>query len=436
MSTHMRPIRIAIAGVGNCASALVQGLQYYAAPHGHNGRKGSAGLLHVHIGPYTLADMTVVAAFDVDARKVGQSLEAALAAPPNCTTRFVNRLPRYGVRVQMGPVLDGIAAHMSQYPASQTFVVSKARPVNVARVLRESGAEILLNYLPVGSQHATEAYAQACLDTGVSLINCIPVFIASDPQWGARFVRRGIPIVGDDVKSQVGATILHRTLAKLFADRGAAIDRTYQLNVGGNTDFLNMLSRDRLKLKKISKTEAVQSALKERLKETAIHIGPSDYVPWQHDRKACFLRIEGRGFGDCPIEVEVRLSVEDSPNSAGVVIDAIRCVRLARDRGLTGPLAAVSAWTMKHPPTLMPDEQARQLTEAFIAGTTDQPHHGAAHGDPGRLTDGGRLIALQRWPLNRADARLTMDGPPERPGARRAEAAYNRRRHPSNPLAQ
>ncbi|MBI3320037.1 MAG: inositol-3-phosphate synthase, partial [Candidatus Omnitrophica bacterium] len=359
------PIRIAIAGIGNCASALMQGLQYYAAPHGHNGRKSPAGLLHVHIGPYTPADIAVVAAFDVDARKVGQSLEVALAAPPNCTTRFVNRLPRYGLRVQMGPVLDGVATHMRQYPDSQTFVVSKARPVNLARALKQSGAEILLNYLPVGSQRATEAYAEACLEAGVSLINCMPVFIASDPAWAARFAKRGIPLIGDDVKSQVGATILHRTLAKLFADRGAAIDRTYQLNVGGNTDFLNMLNQERLQSKKISKTEAVQTVLSTRLDETNIHIGPSDYVPWQHDRKVCFLRIEGRGFGDCPIEIEVRLSVEDSPNSAGVVIDAIRCLRLARDRGLSGVLPAISAWTMKHPPQPMSDERARQLMEAF-----------------------------------------------------------------------
>jgi myo-inositol-1-phosphate synthase len=376
---HVSPIRIAIAGVGNCASALLQGLQYYAVPHGYNGRKSCAGLLHGEVGSYTTADITVVAAFDIDARKVGQPLDVALTAPPNCTTRFVKQWPRYGVRVQMGPVLDGVAAHMRRYPDSQTFVVSKARHVNLARALKQSGAEILLNYLPVGSQRATEAYAEACLQAGVSLINCMPVFIASDPAWAERFATRGIPLVGDDVKSQVGATILHRTLAKLFADRGAVIDRTYQLNVGGNTDFLNMLNRERLKSKKISKTEAVQSALKERLHETAIHIGPSDYVPWQHDRKVCFLRIEGRGFGDCPIEIEVRLSVEDSPNSAGVVIDAIRCVRLARDRGLRGVLPAVSAWTMKHPPQSMSDERARHLMEAFISDQAERLSPLASH---------------------------------------------------------
>jgi myo-inositol-1-phosphate synthase len=366
----MKPIRIAIAGVGNCASALLQGLQYYAKPFPTNGRS-LTGLLHARVGAYTPADLKVVAAFDVDVRKVGKPLEVACAAPPNCTTQFLKRFPHYGVRVQMGPLLDGVASHMRQYPPAQTFVVSKSRPVNVATVLKQSGAEILLNYLPVGSQRATEAYAAACLEAGVSLINCIPVFIASDRQWAMRFAKRGIPIVGDDVKGQVGATILHRALARLFMERGAIVDRTYQLNVGGNTDFLNMLSQKRLKLKKISKTEAVQSVLPKRLANTEIHIGPSDYVPWQHDRKVCFLRIEGRGFGDCPIELEARLSVEDSPNSAGMTIDAIRCLRLARDRGLSGPLLSVSAWTMKHPPKPMADEQARQLIEAFIRGASD-----------------------------------------------------------------
>ena len=367
----MKPIRIAVAGVGNCASSLLQGLHYYGAAHAENGGL-VRGLLHPRIGPYRPSDVKVVAAFDIDARKVGKPLEAACLAAPNCTTKFLKRFPRYGVTVRMGPVLDGVAPHMSQYPPEQTFVVSKAKPENPAKVLKESGAEILLNYLPVGSQRATEAYASACLEAGVSLINCIPVFIASDPSWAAKFAKRRIPLIGDDVKGQVGATILHRTLAKLFMERGATIDRTYQLNVGGNTDFLNMLNQDRLKLKKISKTEAVQSVLLKRLGNTEIHIGPSDYVPWQHDRKVCFLRIEGRGFGDCPIELEARLSVEDSPNSAGMTIDAIRCLRLARDRGLGGPLLSMSAWSMKHPPKPMPDEQACQLVEAFIRGTSNR----------------------------------------------------------------
>jgi myo-inositol-1-phosphate synthase len=366
------PIRIAIAGVGNCASALLQGLQYYRQPQARRNGYRLAGLLHPVVGGYAPADIRVVAAFDVDARKVGKPLEAACIAEPNCTTQFLKRFPRFGVRVSMGPILDGVAKHMRRYPASETFIVAKTRPVNVAKVLKASGAEILLNYLPVGSQRATETYAEACLDAGVGLINCIPVFIASNLRWAARFAKRGLPLIGDDVKGQVGATILHRTLAQLFMDRGAVVDRTYQLNIGGNTDFLNMLNQDRLKTKKISKTEAVQTVLPKRLRDHNIHIGPSDYVPWQHDRKVCFLRIEGRGFGDCPVELEARLSVEDSPNSAGMTIDAIRCLRLARTRGLRGPLFSVSAWTMKHPPKPMADEHARHLIEAFIRGASNR----------------------------------------------------------------
>ena len=368
MDAHgRRPIRIAVVGVGNCATALLQGLAYYS-PRTSRSR---IGLLHESIGSYTPAHIQVVAAFDVDARKVGKSLEEACAAAPNCTTRFVTRLPRSRVRVRMGPVLDGVAPHMGRYPKARTFIVAKRKAVNVARVLRDTGAEILLNYLPVGSQRATEAYANACLESGVSLLNCIPVFLASDPRWAGRFAKRGIPIVGDDVKGQVGATIFHRALANLFLRRGATIDRTYQLNVGGNTDFLNMLNQDRLRTKKISKTEAVQSLFTTRMPQEAIHIGPSDYVPWQRDRKVCFLRIEGRGFGDCPIELEARLSVEDSPNSAGVTIDAIRCLRLARERRLAGPIRSVCAWTMKHPPAPMDDEEAGRQLEAFIQGTSN-----------------------------------------------------------------
>ncbi|MBI4597950.1 MAG: inositol-3-phosphate synthase [Candidatus Omnitrophica bacterium] len=366
----MPPIRIAIAGVGNCASALLQGLEYYRNPGRR--RTASAGLLHPRVGPYAPSDIRVVAAFDIDARKVGKPLEVALSAPPNCTTRFMRRLPRYGVTVQMGPVLDGIAPHMLRYPPAETFLRANAKAVDIDKVLQRSRAHILMNYLPVGSQRATEAYAQACLKTGVSLINCIPVFIASDARWAKRFADRGIPLIGDDVKGQVGATILHRALAQLFRDRGAVVARTYQLNVGGNTDFLNMLNHDRLQMKKISKTEAVQSILSERLPTMDIHIGPSDYVAWQRDRKVCFLRIEGRGFGNCPIEIEARLSVEDSPNSAGMTIDAIRCLRIARDRGLRGPIQSVSAWTMKHPPHPMTDEEARGSTEAFIRGTSSR----------------------------------------------------------------
>ncbi|MBI2884914.1 MAG: inositol-3-phosphate synthase [Candidatus Omnitrophica bacterium] len=365
----MKPIRIAIAGVGNCATSLLQGFAYYAKPS-----RQRDGLLHARIGPYRPADIRVVAAFDVDARKVGRPLEAACAADPNCTTWFVKRLPAYGVRVQMGPVLDGVAPHMAAYPANRTFVVAKRKPVNVTRVLRDAGVEILLNYLPVGSEQATQAYANACLEAGVSLINCIPVFIASEPRWARQFTQRGIPLIGDDVKGQIGATILHRTLTKLFRVRGATVDRTYQLNVGGNTDFLNMLNEDRLRSKKISKTEAVQTTLATRLADDAIHIGPSDYVAWQHDRKVCFLRIEGRGFGDCPIELELRLSVEDSPNSAGMVIDAIRCLRVARDRRLAGPQLAISAWTMKHPPVPMDDEHAKRSLDEFLRGSANGAH--------------------------------------------------------------
>jgi len=366
----MKPIRIAVAGVGNCASALLQGLDYYGKRRsGPQASEGIPGLLHPRIGPYAPSDIQIVSAFDVDARKVGRPLEVALTAAPNCTTQFVKRLPRYGVDVQMGPVLDGVAPHMKSYPAPQTFVIAQTPSVDVAKVLKQQRVEVLLNYLPVGSERATEAYAAACLEAGTSLINCMPVFIASDPQWAKRFAQRGIPLIGDDVKGQVGATILHRTLARLFMERGAIVDRTYQLNVGGNTDFLNMLNQERLRLKKVSKTEAVQSVLSKRLATTDIHIGPSDYVAWQRDRKVCFLRIEGRGFGNCPIELEARLSVEDSPNSAAMTIDAIRCLRLARDRGLRGPLPAISAWTMKHPPQSMTDEDARRLTEAFIRET-------------------------------------------------------------------
>jgi myo-inositol-1-phosphate synthase len=360
----MTPIKIAIAGVGNCASALLQGIEYYKQP-----ANTPVGLLHPLIGGLAPGDIQVVAAFDIDVRKVGQPLESALVALPNCTTRFLKTFPAYGVEVLMGPVLDGVAAHMAAYPDEQTFVVAKREPVNIASVLKQSKAEMLLNYLPVGSEQATKAYAQACLDSGVSFLNCMPVFIVSDPVWAGRFAQQGIPIVGDDVKGQLGATILHRTLANLFGHRGAVVDRTYQLNVGGNTDFLNMLNQDRLRMKKISKTEAVQTALATRLNGESIHIGPSDYVPWQKDRKVCFLRIEGRGFGDMPIEVELRLSVEDSPNSGGVIIDAIRCLRLARDRKHKGPIESVCAWTMKHPPKPMDDEQARQAIEAFIRDT-------------------------------------------------------------------
>jgi myo-inositol-1-phosphate synthase len=344
-------IRIAIAGVGNCASSLIQGIAYYAARRGKTD-DDTVGLLHPEIGGYRIEHLQVVAAFDIDARKVGRPVEEAIFALPNNTKVFHRDIPQTGVTVQMAPILDG---------------VSDAPPVDVARVLRESGADILINYLPVGSQRATEHFALACLDTGVSLVNCIPVFIASDPMWARRFKERGIPIVGDDIKAQVGATITHRTLAKLCVDRGVRIDSTYQLNNGGNTDFLNMLERKRLSSKKISKTEAVQSQLDVPLESDRIHVGPSDYVPFLKDNKVCFLRIEGTGFGGVPLHMEVRLSVEDSPNSAGVAVDAIRCCKLARDAGMAGPIESASAWTMKHPPKQMIDREALEAMEQFIA---------------------------------------------------------------------
>jgi myo-inositol-1-phosphate synthase len=355
-------IHLAIAGVGNCASSLIQGLAHYAAD-----RDNTVGLLHPDLGGYRVEEIEVVAAFDIDRRKVGQRLEEAIFAPPNNTQAFCRAGPPSGVTVQMGQILDGLPAHMRQYPIHQRFEPADATPVNVARVLRDSGADILLNYMPVGAQAASEFYAQACLDAGVSLINCVPCFIVSDPNWARRFTAAGIPCVGDDVKAQVGATITHRTLARLFADRGVRIDSTYQLNTGGNTDFLNMLNRDRLASKKISKTEAVQSQLDVPLDPDQIHIGPSDYVPFMKDNKVCFLRLEGTGFGGVPLHLELRLSVEDSPNSAGVVVDAIRCCQLARDAGMAGPLEPVSAWTMKHQPRQMPDHDARLAVEVFIA---------------------------------------------------------------------
>ena len=358
-----KKIRLALAGGGNCASSLVQGLAYY------RGRsEGSAGLMHVELGGYRLQDVEVVAAFDVDRRKVGRPLEEAVFAAPNNTTVFERALPSSGVTVKMGPVLDGVAEHMARYPEAQAFRVAEQRPVSVAEVLRQTRADVLVSYLPVGSEKASLHYAQACLDAGVAMVNCIPVFIASNPEWAEAFRRKGLPIVGDDIKSQVGATIVHRALARLMSDRGVRLERTYQLNTGGNTDFLNMLEEERLKTKRISKTESVQSQLDHRLAAEDIHIGPSDYVAWQKDNKVCFLRMEWSGFGDVPMHIEARLSVEDSPNSAGVAIDAIRLAKLALDRKVGGPLEAPSAYLMKHPPRQMRDSAAREAIEAFIVG--------------------------------------------------------------------
>jgi myo-inositol-1-phosphate synthase len=360
-------IKIAIAGIGNCASSLIQGLSYYAK---RRGAGDTIGLLHPELGGWRAEDIEVVAAFDIDARKVGRPLEEAIFAPPNNTKDIDRDLTSTGVMVNMGPILDGCPAHMKSYPIHQRFEPSNLPPVDVAKILRESGAEMLVSYMPVGSQQATEHYAQACLDTGVSFVNCVPCFVVSDPRWARKFTEAGIACVGDDVKAQVGATITHRMLARLFNERGVRIDSTYQLNTGGNTDFLNMLNRDRLASKKISKTEAVQSQLDVPLEADKIHIGPSDFVPFQKDNKVCFLRIEGTGFGGVPMNLELRLSVEDSPNSAGVVVDAIRCCKLARDAGVAGPLDAVCAWTMKHPPRQMLDTEARAAMEDFISSPT------------------------------------------------------------------
>ncbi len=367
----MGKIRVAIAGVGNCASSLIQGIHHYrtfplSPSDGTNG--SPVGLMHWALGDYLPGDLEVVAAFDIDARKVGRPIGQAIRALPNNTQVFCEQVPPGGPTVQMGPVLDGVSEHMADYPEHQRFVVADARPVDVARALRSSGAEVLVNYMPVGSQQATEHYAQSAIDAGAAFVNCMPVFIVSDPVWSAKFTAAGLPCVGDDIKAQIGATIVHRVLTRLFHDRGVKIDATYQLNTGGNTDFLNMLNRARLSSKKVSKTEAVQSQLDVPLPADQVHIGPSDFVPWQKDNKVCFLRIEGRGFGGVPMNLELRLSVEDSPNSAGVSIDAIRCCKMALDRKLAGPLEPVCAYTMKHPPRQFTDDCARRQLEQFISG--------------------------------------------------------------------
>ena len=366
-----QPIRIGIVGVGNCASSLIQGIEYYRA-HAENGHKETIGLMNYELGGYTPADILPVCAFDIDKRKVGRPLKEALFASPNCTKPIFQNFLNSHFTVEMGEPLDGIAPHMKEYPEPERFVLSSQKPADVKKTLKKSGVEILLNYLPVGSEKATAFYAECCLETGVSFINCIPVFIASDPVWARRFREKGIPLLGDDIKSQLGATILHRALVKLFADRGIKIDRTYQLNTGGNTDFLNMLDKSRLKSKKISKTEAVQSSLATPLSPENIHIGPSDYVPWQKDNKVCFIRIEGKGFGGIPLELDLRLSVEDSPNSAGVAIDAIRCCQIARDRGIGGPLISISAYAMKHPPKQICDDKAKEMVRHFVLGKIER----------------------------------------------------------------
>ncbi|HEY0147927.1 MAG TPA: inositol-3-phosphate synthase [Allosphingosinicella sp.] len=369
MSLHdpQGEIRVAIIGVGNCASSLVQGLAYYQ----NGGANEQIGLMHWDLGGYRPKDIKVVAAWDIDRRKVGKDVGAAIFEKPNCTTVFCDHVPEAGVTVEMGRTLDGYSEHMSETRDDRTFLVSDAEQpdkADIVRRLRESKTDVLLNYLPVGSQEATEFYAECALEAGVAFVNNIPVFIASNPQWAQRFVDAGVPIIGDDIKAQLGATIVHRVLTDLFAKRGVKLDRTYQLNTGGNTDFLNMSNRKRLASKKVSKTEAVQSVTDTRLDDENIHIGPSDYVPWQNDNKVCFLRMEGRMFGDVPLNLELRLSVEDSPNSAGVAIDMIRCAKLAKDRGLSGPIHPASAYFCKHPPIQMTDDEAHTQLDMFIKG--------------------------------------------------------------------
>jgi myo-inositol-1-phosphate synthase len=352
-------VRVAIVGVGNCANSFVQGVEYYkdADP-----TQSVPGLMHVELGGYHIRDIEVVAAFDVDANKVGKDVAEAIFTEPNNTIRFSD-VPPMGVTVQRGHTMDSLGTYYRD-----TITESDEAPVDVVQVLRTSGADVLISYLPVGSEQADKFYAQCAIDAGVAFVNALPVFIASDPAWAKKFEDAGVPIVGDDIKSQVGATITHRVLAKLFEDRGVALDRTYQLNFGGNMDFMNMLERERLTSKKISKTQSVQSQLDEPLPKGDIHIGPSDHVPWLEDRKWAMIRLEGRNFGDVPLNIEMKLEVWDSPNSAGVIIDALRCAKLAKDRGIGGPIIGASAYFMKSPPVQFSDEEARQLVEEFAAG--------------------------------------------------------------------
>ncbi len=359
--------KIGIIGLGNCASSLIQGIHYYGDQSGED----AIGIMHWDIGGYRPYDIEVVAAFDIDHRKVGKDVAEAIFQEPNCTTVFYKDIPNTGVTVQMGRILDGFSEHMQHYDHAHTFVpANEPEPDQdeVVRILQESGTEILVNYLPVGSEEAARFYAKCALEAGVGFVNNIPVFITSDLSWAKRFKESNLPIIGDDIKSQLGATIVHRILTDLFQKRGVRLERTYQLNTGGNTDFLNMLNRSRLLSKKKSKTEAVQSVTEARLDDENIHIGPSDYVAWQKDNKVCFIRMEGKLFGDVPMNVELRLSVEDSPNSAGVAIDAIRCCKLALDRGEGGVLYGPSAYFMKHPPRQYSDDEAYRMTEAFIQG--------------------------------------------------------------------
>jgi myo-inositol-1-phosphate synthase len=356
------PIRVAIAGLGNCASSLIQGVEYYrdADPS-----QKVPGLMHVQFGDYHVNDLQFVAAFDVDGKKVGQDIAEAIVSSENNTLKLAD-VPPTGVSVQRGPTFDGLGQYYRD-----TIVESDAEPVDVAQALREARADVLVCYLPVGSQQATEHYAQAALDAGVAFVNALPVFIAGTKEWDEKFRAAGVPIVGDDIKSQIGATITHRVMAKLFEDRGVVLDRTYQLNVGGNMDFKNMLERTRLESKKISKTQAVTSNTSADLSERDVHIGPSDYVAWLDDRKWAFVRLEGRNFGDAPVALEYKLEVWDSPNSAGVIIDAVRAAKIGLDRGVGGALISASSYFMKSPPVQQDDDAAHAAVEAFIRGELD-----------------------------------------------------------------
>ncbi len=362
--TLTKKVRVAIIGVGNCASALVQGVHYY-----REAREDQfvPGLMHVNLGGYHIRDIEFSAAFDVDVNKVGKDLSEAIFAPPNNTYKF-SEVPHLGVTVARGMTHDGIGKYLSG-------LVKKApgSTADIVNILKDTGTDVVVNYLPVGSEMATKWYVEQVLDAGCAFVNCIPVFIAREKYWQGRFEARGLPVIGDDIKSQVGATITHRVLTRLFRERGVRLDRTYQLNFGGNTDFLNMLERERLESKKISKTTAVTSQLDFELPEENVHVGPSDYVPWLKDRKWCYIRMEGTTFGDVPLNMEVKLEVWDSPNSAGVVIDAVRCAKLALDRGLKGALKGPSAYFMKSPPVQYTDDEARRLVEEFIAGEGAQP---------------------------------------------------------------
>jgi myo-inositol-1-phosphate synthase len=357
----MAKMRVAIAGVGNCASSLLQGLEYY---RNATSADKVPGLMHVDLGGYHVSDIEVVAAFDVDNTKVGEDVGKAIWAGQNNTVRFAN-VGDLGVVVQRGPTLDGLGKYYRE-----VIEESPAPVVDIAAALATAKADVLVSYLPVGSEAAQKHYAQACLDAKTGFVNAIPVFIASDPVWADKFAEAGVPIVGDDIKSQLGSTIAHRVLARLFEDRGLVLDRTYQLNFGGNMDFKNMLERERLESKKISKTQAVTSQIERGISSRDIHVGPSDHVDWLEDRKWAYIRLEGRNFGDVPLSIELKIEVWDSPNSAGVVIDAVRCAKLALDRGIGGPLLGPSAYFMKSPPVQYHDDVARQMVEDFAAGTT------------------------------------------------------------------